>query len=92
MKKFELGQTVMTRSVSHFMKENNFGNQDIAELLHKHETGDWGIVSEADKQSNDEAVQDGERILSAYMLGDQKLWVITEWNRSVTTVLFPDDY
>lgn len=42
--------------------------------------------------SNNEAVKNGERILAAYMYGDTKIWIITEWDRSATTILFPEEY
>ena len=61
--------------------------------LKRHLSGDWGDVSEDDKQSNDEAVKDGDRILSAYHAPDgTKFWIITESDRSATTFLLPDEY
>jgi len=55
--------------------------------------GDWGDLSAEDKQLNDEAVQDGSRILSAYTTAKgAKVWVITEPDRSATTILLPDEY
>ena len=61
--------------------------------LKRHLSGDRGDVSEDDKQSNDEAVKDGDRILSAYHAPDRtKFWIITESNRSMTTFLLPDEY
>ena len=61
-------------------------------LLSRHVTGDWGDLGEEDKQENELSVRKGFRILSAYGKGDRKLWVITEADRSVTTILRPDDY
>ena len=61
-------------------------------LLHRHVTGDWGDLDEEDKQENDLSVQKGFRILSAYGTGERKLWIITEADRSVTTILRPDEY
>ena len=56
-------------------------------------SGDWGDVSDGDKRSNDEAVKDGDRILSAYHAPDKtKFWIITESDRSSTTFLLPDEY
>lgn len=68
-------------------------------LLLRHITGDWGDVDEHDRAANDQAVEhEGdhecqERVLSAYTtkLGT-KIWIITEWDRSVTTFLLPDEY
>lgn len=62
-------------------------------FLLRHQTGDWGELSQEDKDTNDRAVLAGDRILSAYftVLGD-KLWVITEGDRSMTTILRPYEY
>jgi hypothetical protein len=55
--------------------------------------GDWGEFDAHDRQSNDRAVQDGTRILSAYQLSDgTRLWIITEADRSTTTLLLPEEY
>lgn len=56
---------------------------------------DWGDTCEEDKQSNEYAVKHGERILAKYKdasHADWRIWIITEWDRSVTTILFPDEY
>ena len=68
-------------------------NQDPAELLHRHLTGDWGDLEDEDKKENELSVKEGFRILSAYKLDTGvKFWVITEWDRSVTTILLPNEY
>jgi len=65
----------------------------IFALVNRHASGDWGDVSEEDRQHNDLAAVAGERVLSSYSLPNgQKVWIITEWNRSSTTVLLPEDY
>jgi hypothetical protein len=62
-------------------------------FLQRHVTGDWGEVDAEDWRRNDEAVQDGTRILSAYRtLKGEALWVITEADRSVTTLLRPHEF
>lgn len=56
---------------------------------------DWGDTCAEDKTSNDYAVRHGERILAAYEHPDHpdwRIWIITEWDRSITTILFPDEY
>ena len=56
-------------------------------------TGDWGELDEEDKTANDEALKTGERLLSAYKSATgTKFWIITEADRSVTTILMPEDY
>jgi len=68
-------------------------NQDVGKLLSRHVRGDWGDVCEEDKSLNDQSVTDGTRILSAYPLSNgERLWIITEADRSSTTVLKPDEY
>jgi hypothetical protein len=60
-------------------------------FLHRHVTGDWGDLDEQDKRENDLPVQKSFRILSAYGRGDRKLWILTEADRSVTTILRPEE-
>ncbi|AXV70357.1 plasmid related protein [Ralstonia solanacearum] len=65
----------------------------IFKLLNRHAQGDWGDLSPEDLALNDLAAIAGQRVLSSYLLGNrQKVWVITEWDRSATTVLLPEDY
>jgi hypothetical protein len=64
-----------------------------AALLARHEAGDWGDLCPDDFTANDHALVDGERLLSNYVLpGGAKVWIITEWDRSVTTILLPSEY
>lgn len=61
--------------------------------LERHRLGDWGTLSAHDHQANNAALTDGGRILSSYLTADgTKFWIITEWDRSATTALLPDDY
>lgn len=65
----------------------------VLSLLVRHACGDWGDLSLDDKRQNDLSVATGLRILSVYTLSDRsKVWIITEWDRSSTTVLLPDDH
>ena len=68
-------------------------HRDMYVALARHHRGEWGDVGEADRQENDLSVKEGFRILSAYR-GENgtKFWVITEADRSVTTVLLPEEY
>lgn len=62
-------------------------------LVQRHEQGDWGNVDEHDRQENERALMDGTRLLSAYTLPDgTRIWVITEADRSATTLLLPEEY
>lgn len=83
-----LGRTVITRAAREALSD-----YDINASLSRHQSGDWGNVSEGDRKRNDRAVKDGDRVLSVYYSDNgERLWIITEWDRSVTTVLLPDDY
>ena len=65
----------------------------IFDLLLRHLRGDWGDVSESDRRQNELSVTAGLRVLSSYMLPNGRtVWPITEWDRSATTILLPDDY
>ncbi len=90
--KFGLGQVVTTRGVAAFLEQQGNDNQTLFRLLQRHVSGDWGEVCATDKKSNNDALETGQRLLSAYDLFGRKVWVITEWDRSVTTVLFPEEY
>jgi hypothetical protein len=63
-------------------------------LLGRHQSGDWGDISEDDKRENELSLKEGFRLLSAYKLPNDggKVWIITEADRSVTTVLLPEAY
>ena len=95
MIRFELGQVVATPGALQAMEAAGVTPVD---LLRRHLQGDWGDLNAEDKQSNDEAVRDGSRIFSAYILPtDVKLWVITEakddaGKRNSTCILLPDEY
>lgn len=89
--KFSLGQVVATSGVVAAMKDGTIKPSEVSRCIERHMQGDWGEVCDEDKAINDQAVTDGERILSAYNVG-QKIWIITEADRSATTVLFPEEY
>ena len=62
------------------------------ELLARHATGDWGELCAFDRRQNEIALREGYRILSSYPVGEGRVWIITEANRSVTTMLLPEEY
>lgn len=69
------------------------GSEVMYASLERHRHCDWGDVSPSGGAANDDAVATGEdRVLSVYTDGEQRFWIITEWDRSVTTILLPDDY
>jgi len=88
--KFALGQVVATPAA---IVAIEFAHTTALELLQRHVIGDWGDLSAEDKALNDRAIEKGERIVSAYTLADgERLYIITEWNRSVTTILLASEY
>ena len=88
--KFQLGQIVATPAALKAIEE---AGQDPAFFLDKHIAGDWGEVDDFDKRANDEALISGDRLLSAYRtLKNERLWIITEADRSSTCILRPDEY
>ena len=86
----ELGHIVATAGVDAWFTPGR--RVAVAECILRHRSGDWGEVCEEDAALNDAAVEQECRVLSAYTVEDTKLWIITEWDRSVTTVLFPEEY
>jgi len=89
--RFSLGRVVMTVGVNALIRQ---GQLNPIVYLHRHLAGDWGDLSESDKRQNNAAVRSGQdRILSAYQVASGlQLWIITEGDRSVTTLLLPDEY
>ena len=87
---FDLGQLVATPGALAALEKTG---QNAMEFLSRHVTGDWGDLPEEDKTENQFSLEKGFRILSSYLTtaGD-KLWVITEADRSHTTLLLPDEY
>ena len=86
--KFALGQIVATPNAL-----STISNPEIQSALSRHLAGDWGNICAEDQAANERALVDGSRLLSAYRtkLG-VKFWIITEWDRSATTILLPEDY
>ena len=64
---------------------------DLQALLARHTSGDWGDLGLEDQALNDRSVAEGERLLSSYDTPKGKVWIITEWDRSVTTILLPSE-
>lgn len=94
--KFELGRLVATRGVADLAMENKDFYAFVNTSIKRYVSGDWGEMAKEDRAMNDEAVSSGEdRIHASYTNptnSNWKIWIITEWDRSVTTVLFPSEY
>src|SRR3954470_3718423 len=88
--KFELGQMVMTPGADLAMRA---ARQVPPEFLLRHKNGDWGELPPEDVRENEWSLENGARLFSAYQTRtDEKLWVITESDRGVTTLLLPEEY
>ena len=87
---FSLGRVVATPGALHALEE---AGQEAVDFLDRHACGNWGVVPEEDWALNDEALRHRSRLLSSYRLASgDKLWIITEADRSATTLLLPDEY
>jgi hypothetical protein len=88
--RFPLGRTFITRGALDALTE---AGQSASEFLRRHQRGDWGDLGKEDKRENEYSVTRPLRILSKYhTTEDETLYVITEWDRSATTVLRVDEY
>jgi hypothetical protein len=86
--RFQLGEVVTTPGALEALTA-----EEIETALRRHQTGDWGAVSPADAERNEQALRDGDRLFSSYRSADKtRFLVITEADRSSTTVLLPDEY
>ena len=87
---FPLGRVVATPGALRALEE---AGQEPVDFLDRHACGNWGVVPEEDWALNDAALRHTSRLLSSYRLASgDKLWIITEADRSATTLLLPDEY
>lgn len=92
-RKFPMGQIVMTRGVNDLVAENAEFSRFVTDSLARHSRGDWGDLPPEDKKENEYALTRRLRLFSAYEKPPlPKIWIITEADRSVTTILFPSEY
>ena len=93
---FEIGKLAASRSVANLMQDDPRFCSFLIGAFARYRRCDWGEMTAHDKAMNDAAVKDGnDRILAAYEHSqhpDWRLWIITESDRSYTTILFPDEY
>ena len=86
---FPLGQLVATPGALDLLDRTG---TNASTLLNRHQTGDFGDLCPEDIQENKQSIDNGFRILSSYKIGGTKIWIITEADRSVTTLLLPSEY
>ncbi len=84
-----LGRVVATTGA---LKALEDAGEDPMSLLSRHCSGDWGELDSHDRRENELSLKNGWRILSSYPVGEKKVWVITEADRSMTTILLPEEY
>ncbi len=84
-----LGRVVATEGALRAMAE---AGEDPISYLARHAAGDWGELCPHDHRENERSLRHGMRVLSSYPVGEGRVWVITEADRSVTTILLPEEY
>jgi hypothetical protein len=89
VRRFPLGSVVSTPGALHLLTAHEMS---AFTLLALHQSGQWGDVPPDDARANDRALTVGARVLSAYGVGGKRLWIITEADRSSTTLLLPEEY
>lgn len=89
VQKFHMGLIVITPGAAELLEGSG---SDPSDFLSRHSRGDWGDIPEDDIPRNNQALIDETRIISAYKVGDEKIWIITEADRSSTTILLPEEY
>lgn len=92
--RFELGTILMTPGVEDLVKR---GLVNPFDLLYRHRAGDWGDLDDDDRAANDQALQSGDRLMSAYETPGGRVWIVTEGvddegQRAASTLLRPDEY
>lgn len=91
-KYFKLGRQVVSQKISIELLENKLFAIEIFDALERFCNKDWGEMDEEDKASNEQALIEGSRIMGAYQTCKGKIWIITEADRTATTILFPSEY
>ena len=86
---FPLGKVMATPGALEILLE---AGENPCDYLARHEEGDWGDLDPHDRRENERSLEHGWRLLSSYKVGPTTVWVITEADRSVTTILLPEEY
>lgn len=91
--KLELGQVVQTRGIYEACQEDEAFSREVMQAFNKYTACNWGDLDDEDKALNDAALENGDdRILAAYKTSKGKLYIITEWDRSSTCIMFANEY
>lgn len=94
--KFSADALVITSGIRELMERSEKLAEKVSDCFVRHHCGDWGDLCEEDINTNEEALKNGERLFSSYEIHEDgeiiTIWIITEWDRSVTTILLPEEY
>ncbi len=91
--RFDLGLTVATPgAIEALAQEGGDWRMNAAVYLARHQDGDWGDVPPEDARENEFSVREGFRIVSSYEVAGERVWIITEADRSSTCILLPEEY
>ena len=89
---FHLGRLVATPGVLALLRSSAVDEDLLPTLLERHQSGDWGEVPREDARENEFSLRHGFRIISAYRVGGERVWVVAECDRSATAFLLPEEY
>ncbi len=92
MLKFDLGKIYMTSGIDNEIKKDNKYIKELINCISKYLTGNWGDLEDYDKKANENALKNNERLLGSYSTSKGKVYLITEWDRSSTTIMFANEY
>lgn len=92
MARFETGPVFQTRRIATTTEQHPDFFTELAEAYQQYAAGNWGVLTELDKEANEEAIKNGGRILARYNTSHGDIYIITEADRSATTILFRDEY
>lgn len=90
--KFDTGNILFTKGISHQIETSKDFAIDILIAMTRYFNCDWGKLCEEDQALNDYAIENDERILAKYFTSEGPIYIITEWDRSATTILFCNEY
>lgn len=91
-RKFEMGNLYQTMGINSAIQNAPSLSEELSNCLRLFANGDWGDMDTEDCKLNDEAIANGDRIFGAYETSVGRIWIITESDRSATTILFPHEY
>lgn len=92
MPRFQLGKLVMTSGIQNIINENPSYQYELVNYLNRYMNEDWGDLCVDDKQMNEDAIKNNERLLASYVTSGGKIYIITERDRSYTTILLRSEY